>query len=49
MSRCNTHDGAEQVNENEEPHRETAKAAKFRQNHELAQIVNRRIDPLPTL
>jgi len=45
MQRRNTHDGAQEVDKNEEPHRETAKAAKFGQNHQLAQVMDCRIDP----
>lgn len=39
----------QQVNKDEEPHRETTEAKQFRQKHELAKIVYRRVDPTTTL
>ena len=39
----------DQIEKDEESHRETADSAKVRENSKLAQVVNSRIDPTPAL
>lgn len=41
--------GTQQINEHEEPHRETAKPKQLWQKHQLAQIMHRRVNPPPSL
>lgn len=40
---------ADQIEKDEEPHRETAHSAQVRKNGKLAQVVNGRVDPTPAL
>jgi hypothetical protein len=42
-------EGTEQIDEDEEPHRETAEAEQLWQDDKFAQIVYRRVDPSSTL
>ena len=45
----NTYNCTEQINHDDETHRETTEAKKFRQEHKLTKIVYSRIDPATTL
>jgi hypothetical protein len=48
-TRGQTHDSTKQIDKDKESHRETAKSKQFRQDDKLAEIMNCRIDPPPTL
>ena len=45
----NTYDRSQQIDKDEEPHRETAKPAQLGQDHQLQQVVHRRVDPPTSL
>ena len=42
-------DSTEQIDEDEEPHREAAEAEQFREEDELAKVMHCRVDPPTTL
>lgn len=44
-----TYHRANQINENEEPHRETTEPKEFRKDNQLQKIMHRRVDPSPSL